>query len=195
MSGERIIAIDPGPRQSGYCVFDPAAFQVITCRNMDNIELFEIMTRSSNWSRDGDTLVIEKVAHYGMRVGKEVFDTCTWAGIYAAKFGVLHTFQIPFATVSMTICHRRGAKEADVWRVVRDMFPKSGGGLSPEIGTKSKPGPLYKTRAQEHGRSALAVAITHGILMRENAEQHLRDYSMYATMFDGVIDEPAMEPT
>ena len=39
-----------------------------------------------------------------------------------------------------------------------DLFPRTGGGATPQIGTKGKPGPLYGVSS--HAWAALGVAVT-----------------------------------
>jgi hypothetical protein len=50
------------------------------------------------------------------------------------------------------------AKDPNIRQALLDIFPGTGGGATPQIGTKAKPGPLYGVTS--HAWSALAVAIT-----------------------------------
>ncbi|MCH9838235.1 hypothetical protein K0U83_21410 [bacterium] len=175
----RVLAIDPGPTRSGFCEFDPNAFQLIDCGDRLNVELKEHLERTAKHMGHGD-LVIEQVAHYGARVGQTVFETCFWSGIFARAWDetLTNVYRLKFTDVAKTICHRHREKEAGVWRAVRDMFPHTGGGSNPEIGIAADPGPLFALRGtvNEHSRSALAVAIAHAILSREHGGQYLRDH-------------------
>lgn len=49
-----------------------------------------------------------------------------------------------------------------LWRAallaLLDLFPRTGGGATPQIGTKAKPGPLYGVSS--HAWAALGVAVT-----------------------------------
>lgn len=46
----------------------------------------------------------------------------------------------------------------DVRKALLDLFPRTGGGATPQVGTKAKPGPLYGIST--HAWAALGVAVT-----------------------------------
>lgn len=73
----KVLALDPGDIQSGFCVLDSDTLRPIrvgkelnaTCLLMVQVERY-------------DFLVIERVASYGMPVGREVLEPASgWAGI------------------------------------------------------------------------------------------------------------------
>lgn len=167
-----IFAIDPGPTSSGWCIWDTDGDpgRVVESGDEANHDLARRVTQASvaylcgdGWASDAvHHLVIEQVMSYGRPVGATVFDTVFWSGWFARSWtgDVSKVHRIPFIDVKMAICHDSRAKESHVWQAVRDMFPQTGGGARPEIGTTGQPGPLYGVSG--HARSALALAITLG---------------------------------
>lgn len=154
-----ILAIDPGPAKSGWCVYEhaePCGTVHDAGTDTPNAELLKDVPSLSMAS---DELVIEQVASYGMPVGADVFDTVFWSGRFAQAWsGAFH--RLPFLAVKMQLCHDSRAKESNVRQAVRDLFPGTGGGLRPEIGIKAQPGPLYRVKG--HAWSALALAVAFG---------------------------------
>lgn len=75
-----VLALDPGNIQTGYCLLDSDTLRPIrvgkelnaTCLLMVQVERY-------------DCLVIERVASYGMPVGREVLETCEWVGRYSGR--------------------------------------------------------------------------------------------------------------
>jgi len=67
-----VYAIDPGPVQSAYVLM--VEREIDDHGIVENVELLERI-----WRRDApQTLAIEMIASYGMPVGREVFETCTF---------------------------------------------------------------------------------------------------------------------
>ena len=58
----------------------------------------------------------------------------------------------------MHLCNSVRAKDSNVRQALLDRFPATGGGKTPQIGTKSKPGPLYGFSKDMW--AALGVALT-----------------------------------
>lgn len=148
-----ILGIDPGPEQSGYVVL--YGDEVIEQGVVPN-DSMRIIVGSK--SRSGVSVAIEMIASYGMPVGKEVFDTCVWIGrFYEATFGEPRL--IYRKQVIAHICDGDPkAKDSNVRQALLDLFPRTGGGKVPQIGTKKQPGPLFGFNS--HMWPALGVAIT-----------------------------------
>lgn len=139
----RILAIDPGTHESGYCLLDGV---VVSSGVMPNDDLLRIVADDKS-----DVLAIEKVVSYGRAVGQEVFDTCEWAGRFRQVWGC------PDEAVSVTRLEVKKAlglpgasNDAKVNERVRQLVG--------ERGTKAKPGPTYGVTS--HAWAALAVAWT-----------------------------------
>lgn len=149
----KILALDPGTTKTGWCLLDdgrPVAFGVL--RNS------EMMDEIRN-TYEADVMAIEMIASYGMAVGREVFETCVWIGRF------LQTWRDPDAVmlvyrkdVKMHLCGTNKAKDANIRQALLDIYPATGGGATPQVGTKSQPGPLYGVSS--HVWPALGVAVT-----------------------------------
>ena len=145
-----ILAIDPGNKQSGWCLFDGQ--RVHDSGVLDNDEMLGrvLLNRDKR-------LAIEMIASYGMPVGREVFDTCVWIGRFIQAHG--GDAQLVYRKdVKMHLCGTMKAKDGNIRQAIIDLFPATGGGKIPQIGIKSQKGPLYGVSS--HAWPALAVAIT-----------------------------------
>jgi hypothetical protein len=142
-----IFAIDPGPVQSGWCIFDGE--RVRDSGVLPNAEL--LATVWSGGPAPGAVLAIEMIASYGMPVGKEVFETCVWIGRFRQAWHKPEEVRLIYRRdVKLHLCGSMKAKDPHVWQALIDK-------LGP-VGTKSSPGPLYGVKS--HARSAVAVAVT-----------------------------------
>ena len=148
-----LLCIDPGTTHSGVVIFDGE--NVTHCwPERDNEDLVSAI---GMYDRIADRMAIEMVACYGMPVGKETFETCVWIGRFIERFRGPYD-KIFRKDVKLTLCNSMRAKDANVRRAILDRFPATGGGKTPQIGIKPKPGPLYGVKS--HAISALAVGIT-----------------------------------
>lgn len=145
------IAVDPGPEQSGFCMFAPTGgWQIADAGVTDNASLLSRL-QTYSCSSGGATLAIEMVASYGMPVGKEVFETVRWIGRFQQAWHSPEEVMLIYRReVKLYLCNNMRAKDAHVWQALVDK-------LGP-IGTKKNPGPLYGVKS--HARSAVAVAVT-----------------------------------
>lgn len=151
-----ILAIDPGTTQSGYCAFDGES--VNAAGVMPNEEMLQYLTRA-HWSINGYAIALEMIASYGMAVGKEVFETCVWIGRFQQAWHAPESVRKVYRQeVKLHLCGTARAKDANIRQALIDMFPATGGGKTPQIGTKTAPGPLYGVSS--HAWAALAVAVT-----------------------------------
>jgi len=164
-----ILAIDPGNKESAYVVYDSETTEIIDydkCRN----ESMEISILSYKYNTDH--LAIEMPACYGMAVGKTVFDTCRWVGIFQQGFAAsshkknttLVYRKAPnkeksIEGVCMHLCKSNRAKDSNIRQAIIDRYAATGCGKIPQIGTKKHPGPLYGVSKDVW--AALAVAITY----------------------------------
>ena len=159
-----IFAIDPGTTQSGWVLLDGARLLYSgVCPNHDVLR----------WLRTGqraDLLAIEMIAGMGMTVGQSTFETVRWIGRFQEACERPEDVHFVFRRdVKLHLCGSMQAKDANVRQALIDRFPATGGGKTPQIGTKAKPGPLYGVSS--HAWSALAVAVTaaHQIGIKEAA--------------------------
>ena len=158
-----LIAIDPGTTKSAVLVWHGNVINKMT-GEYENSDVFKVLEVASDYN-----IACEGIASYGMAVGKETFDTCIWIGRFMERWeGLQVTARLPKPftilyrpDVKMTLCHSMRAKDANVRQALLDIFPATGGGSTPQVGTKAQPGPLYGV--SKHVWSALAVGVTYCI--------------------------------
>lgn len=148
-----ILAIDPGTTESGWCMRHRGG-AIIDSGVMSNAALLEEVKITA-----AEKLAIERIASYGMAVGREVFETCEWVGRFQQAFrdpaGVVLVYR---KDVKLHLCGTHLAKDANVRQAIIDLYPATGGGKTPQIGTKAQPGPLYGVSS--HAWPAIGVALT-----------------------------------
>lgn len=161
----KILAIDPGTSESAYVVYDTYLTTLTDQREKRNMRDFGIYSNEYMLSIvqtvSVDCLAIEMIASYGMAVGKTVFETCVWIGRMAQQFRTTQKkpFHFVYRTdVKMHLCNSTRAKDSNIRQAILDLYPETGGGKTPQVGTKAQPGPLYGVSKDVW--SALAVAIT-----------------------------------
>lgn len=127
-----ILAIDPGNIESAYVVLNKE-YKPLKFEKIDNYAMLEVIKQDY----ECDTVVIEKIASYGMSVGQTVFDTCIWIGrftqlAYENNKSVEYVFR---AEEKMDICHSMKANDTTIRQALKDRFG--------EVGTKKNPGFFY----------------------------------------------------
>lgn len=154
----RILAIDPGTTESGWCLMLDG--MVLQCGVDDNHALLEML---QSWQLHmGDTLAIEMIASYGMAVGREVFETCVWVGRFAQAWHQPDAVRLVYRRdVKLHLCGNTKAKDANVRQALLDL-------IGPQ-GTKKAPGPTYGVKS--HAWAALAVAVTVAGITPENCRR------------------------
>lgn len=148
----RILAIDPGPEQSGWCYFDGSKLLDSGVSPNENV-LIAVEAYPPG------RLAIEMIASYGMAVGREVFETCVWIGRFQQASRDPAAVELVYRRdVKLHLCGTAQAKDSNIRQALLDMFPRTGGGKCPQIGIKSAPGPLFGVST--HAWAALGVAVT-----------------------------------
>ncbi len=182
----RILAIDPGPEQSGWCALVGDA--VRGSGVLPNREMLAFVGREGRRNIcDLPVLAVEMFASYGMPVGREVFDACVWIGRFVEAWAAPDDLVqlVERKAVKLHLCGTSTAKDPNVRQALLDLFPATGGGKTPQVGTKAKPGPLYGVSS--HAWSALAVAVTVRDRMRQ--QQGARtEKSLGADLLTGLGD-------
>jgi len=150
----KILAIDPGTTQSGWVLTEDQ--RVLESGISENLGILGIVR---DQPRDGRRLAIEMIASYGMPVGKEVFETCLWIGRFMQVWHDPEAVTLVYRKdVKMHLCGSPRAKDPNVRQALIDLYEPTGGGKTPQIGTKGQPGPLYGVSS--HAWPALGVALT-----------------------------------
>ena len=151
-----VLAIDPGPRQSGWVLFDIEEEKVLS-HGIDNNE--DIITMIAPdlecWPLAG-YIAIERFEARGLPLGESSIETILWSGRFAQAFNA-ETNWIRRRDIKLHICGTVRAKDSNVNAVLGDRFSK-GQGMRVAKGTKKAPGPLYGLKS--HSLAALAVAVT-----------------------------------
>jgi len=143
-----ILAIDPGTRQSGFCVFDGQ--RVVQAGILANDRMLEAVASGQGLDVWPDMLAIEKVEAMGMAVGAEVFETVHWSGRFMQAWAEPdEVLRITRRQVKLGLCGSMRAKDPNIRAALIDL-------LGP-AGTKKQKGPTYGVSS--HAWSALAVAV------------------------------------
>lgn len=147
-----ILALDPGTDKTGWCLL--LGDRVIGSGVEPNDQMLAKVL-----ARGATTLAVEMIASYGMPVGREVFETCVWIGRFVQAWHDPESVRLVYRKdVKMHLCGTTKAKDGNVRQAIIDLYPASGGGATPQIGTKAKPGPLYGVSS--HAWPAIGVALT-----------------------------------
>lgn len=138
------IGIDPGNTQSGIVTIEGG--KITNSDVMDNNLILVILENIADCGFDR-IIAIEWIQAMGMAVGKEVFETCLWAGRFAqaAKSQVR---LIPRTKVKLHHCGSARAKDGNVVQSIKDKYG--------DKGTKREPGFFYGVSS--HAWQAFAVA-------------------------------------
>lgn len=150
-----ILAIDPGSEESGWVRI--TAGHAIVDHGIDDNELMLEMLRSE---RMADMLVTEYMEPQGLPMSKQSMRTLWWIGRFREAWGRPKLYQeVTRRQVKSHICQSQRARDSNIRQALIDRYPASGGGKTPQIGTKSQPGPLLGMTS--HCWAALAVGITY----------------------------------
>lgn len=154
----RILAIDPGTEESGWCLLQNGG--VLESGVMPNREMLAVVAGYRRYGED--QLAIEMIASYGMAVGREVFETCVWVGRFVQAWRHPEAVRLVYRRdVKLHLCGSAKAKDANIRQALLDL-------LGPQ-GTKKAPGPTYGVKS--HAWAALGVAVTVAGITPENCRR------------------------
>ena len=155
-----MFAIDPGNEQSAYCVMNDE-YKLLEFNKLPNKDVMNIML---NRLSTIDEVVIERVASYGMPVGREVFETCEWIGRFAQeaekKVSVNYIYR---RDEKLYLCFDSKAKDSNIRAALIERFAKHD--FKNGRGTKTNPDYFYGVKADVW--AALAVCITFLDMLKE----------------------------
>ena len=149
-----LIAIDPGNVESAFVRIDDQ-YKLYEHEKIRNEEL---VNRIYGYSRICDQVVIERIASYGMAVGRSVFETCEWIGRFT-QMAVEHSLPVDYVfriDEKMELCRDARAGDANIRRALIDRFARHD--LRTGKGTKKNPDYFYGFAKDEW--AAMAVAVT-----------------------------------
>ena len=147
----KILAIDPGDKQSAYCFIDSEDLRPLRFGKEQNAVVLLILQLEAY-----DLVVIERLASYGMPVGRNVFETCEWVGRFTQAAQKLVDY-IYRQDEKLYLCHDSRAKDANIRRALIDRFATHD--LKNGKGTKKNPDWFYGFSADVW--AAYAVGITY----------------------------------
>jgi hypothetical protein len=148
MGPVKLLAIDPGPVESAFLLYDTDT------RLPERWEKFPNRVCWPIWATNADGLAIEMIASYGMPVGAEVFETCVWIGRFEERWGASSLARVFRRDVKLHLCDDPRAKDSNIRQALVDRY----GGKEKAIGRKATPGPLYGLT--KDCWAALGVAVT-----------------------------------
>ena len=155
-----IFSIDPGTDLSAFTLYCSAEKKVVQWAKLPNEDLLcAILNHEFHYSAAS----VERVACYGMAVGKEVFSTCFWTGKFllalAMKSGEYFRGHEPLLIerreVKIHLCNSMKAKDGNIRQAVIDL-------IGPQ-GSKRQPGPTYGVAGDGWASLALAITTAHKI--------------------------------
>ena len=136
-----LIAIDPGPTESGVAFMEQ--YLPVHTGKVNNESLIQNLALPDQIL--DVKVVIEMVGHYGtgMPAGKTIFDTCVWIGRFYQFFierGITPTL-LKRGEVKLNLCNSARAKDQNVIQALADRFAP--GKPNHGKGTKKSPGYFY----------------------------------------------------
>lgn len=141
-----VLAIDPGPKQSAFVMWDSAVPRIMASDTVLNDTLRERLIMDDY--PEAKIVAIEMVACYGMSVGADVFETCLWIGRFAERAEPTPVRLVYRKDVKMHLCHSMRAKDSNIRQALIDKYGPPG--------TKKAPGATFGVSG--HLWSALAIA-------------------------------------
>ena len=144
MSGY-ILAIDPGTVESGWCILETDTLKPVNFDKSVNHFVLPLLSRE-NVMFPLSAVVIERVASYGMAVGRDVFETCEWIGRFTqrARDNNVPVYYVFRREEKLHICQDSKAKDPNIRRALIDRFAAHD--LANGKGTKDDPDWFYGFR-------------------------------------------------
>tara|TARA_R110002020_G_scaffold285795_3_gene501303 strand:- start:508 stop:1056 length:549 start_codon:yes stop_codon:yes gene_type:complete len=172
-----MLAIDPGPKASGYVLIEDG--EIYRSDTEDNEHIISA-------GYNPGLVIFEWCNSMGMPVGQDVFHTCRQVGRMQEAFshhcrkpasGLTAPCEIHLIQrnqVKLALCGRSvGINDAVIRQRLIDLFPATGGGRVPAIGTKAERGPLYGVTG--HAWQALAAGIAWAIQQEQHKEREVQN--------------------
>jgi len=148
----KILAIDPGPDKTGLIVW--TGLSILRAEVIDNYDLLGEM-RNRFPLMQSDALAIEMIASYGMAVGREVFETCTWIGRFTEAWESRRPELARYIyrrDIKLHHCQSPRAKDTNIRQALIDKYGPPG--------TKKEPGITYGLKSHLWAAFALATYFT-----------------------------------
>ena len=163
-SNSYLLAIDPGNTESAFVLVDAEDLKPYEFNKVENSRLLQYIFDLRNRITQGEHIadfIIERVASYGMAVGRDVFETCEWIGRFTqcifSNYGKDPEY-IYRKEELQRICGVANAKDANIRRALIDRFAQHD--LKNGKGTKKFPDWFYGFHDDIWSAYAVAVAFT-----------------------------------
>ena len=153
MNKRQFIAIDPGTTQSAWLLYSVEHGRPFEMGIEDNDRVLAQIRKFRL------PVVCEMIQAMGMPVGRTTFETVFWIGRFCEAAGDAGHDRVYRMDIKMHLCNNTRAKDNNIRQALIDRFPATGGGKTPQIGTKAQPGILYGFKS--HLWAALGVAVTY----------------------------------
>jgi hypothetical protein len=193
----RILAIDPGPETSGWCVYDTEERRVLASgTGTDNRALLVIISEQ-RYGRPAlpefafEALAIEDFEYQRRSAGREAFVTNKWIGRFEQEWyrGVAPhgaVYEVIRGDVKTVLCgahsytdpdtkRQRAVDDPEIRAAVIGLHKPTGGGSRPQIGVKKQKGPLYGVAGHAWDAVAVAVVLTQMIVSGRGNEFRVKD--------------------
>lgn len=121
----KVFAIDPGTRQSAYCIIDATTLRPLDFGIKQNEQLRKYI-REVRFAEE-DVAVIEMLQSYGNLIGKDVLETAVWIGRFyeCLKRKTIKAPEYLYRMEEkMHICQDSRAGDANIRRALIDRFCK-----------------------------------------------------------------------
>jgi len=168
MKQRTIFAIDPGNENSAWCIMNDR-YELLDFNKQPNKDAMDTLLQKLSDSAI-DEVVIERVASYGMPVGREVFETCEWIGRFSQeaekKTDVNYIYR---RDEKLYLCFDSKAKDSNIRAALIERFAKHD--FKNGRGTKSNPDYFYGVRADIWAAIAIAVSRLDMRKEKEHAEK------------------------
>lgn len=146
-----LLAIDPGDKESGYVFMESETYKPIRFGKEENSSVLLMLQLSAY-----EELVIERIASYGMAVGRNVFETCEWVGRFTQAATVFPEY-VYRREEKINICGNPTANDANIRMALIDRFAEHD--FKRGKGTKKNPDFFYGFKADVW--QAFAVGVTY----------------------------------
>ena len=153
----RLLAIDPGSDESAWVLYDTHKKEIIEKRKSRNEELREQLAAKVN--QPMSHIAIEFPVPRGEKMYTQLLDTVFWTGRFIEAWGQSWD-RVNRQALKLHLCGKNNAKDSNIRAALINRYSRHenlGGGTTPEIGTKKKPGPLYGFSRDTW--AALAIAL------------------------------------
>lgn len=161
---KKILAIDAGTEQSGFCIMEVDTYKPVMFGKIDNEELLRIVLEGCY-----DALVYEEFQSYGMPIGKTTIVSITWNGRFIQAAVSLGKPFYPILRVEekVYICGTTKAKDANLRAAMIERFAKFD--FKNGKGTKANPDWFYGF--SKDSWSAAIIATTWNDKQKEKADE------------------------